>query len=152
LADILRAVTTKFAGWHVVCGTEDEQQENIPENIMTAYTPTAAEVALEALEVGLERVTAATKEVPLAAKTALMLVVGPLSGLAFVFALPVIGLTLIAYYAAKLLAARWAAVARHVRNMALFLAAPFIGLAYMLALPFVGLGVLAYYGVKAARR
>lgn len=119
---------------------------------MTTYTLTTREPALEALEAGLEKIAAATKELPLAAKTALMFVGAPLIGLAFVIAFPVIGVALIAYYSAKLIAARWAGVVRNVRNVVLFLAAPFIGLAYLVAAPFVGFGALVYFGVKAARR
>ena len=119
---------------------------------MNTYTLTAPELALEGLKVGLEKIAVATKEFPIAAKTAVMLVGGPLIGLAFVIALPLVGVTLIAYYGAKLIAARWAGIARYVKNVALFLAAPFIGLAYMVAFPFIGLGALVYFGVKAARR
>lgn len=119
---------------------------------MNTYTITAPELALEGLKVGLEKIVTATKDFPLAATTALMLICGPLIGLAFVIALPVIGVTLIAYYSVKLIAVRWAGIARYIKNVALFLAAPFIGLAYMLAFPFVGFGALVYLGVKAARR
>jgi len=118
---------------------------------MNAYTITAPEMALEGLKAGLETIAARTKDLSLAARTALMLVCGPLIGLAFVIALPLASLTLIAYYGARLIAARWAGILRHVKNVALFLAAPFIGLAYLLAFPFVGIGALVYMGVKAAR-
>ncbi len=118
---------------------------------MTTYTLTAREPALEALEVGLEKIAATAKELSFAAKTALMFVGAPLIGLAFVIALPVICVALTAYYSAKLIAARWAGIVRNIKNVVLFLAAPFIGLAYMLAFPLVGLGALVYLGVKAAR-
>ena len=118
---------------------------------MNTYTLTAPELALEGLKVGLEKIAARTKEFSIAAKTALMLVGGPLIGLAFVIALPLIGVTLIGYYSAKLIAARRAGIVRHIKNVALFLAAPFIGLAYMAAFQFIGLGALVYFGVKAAR-
>ena len=119
---------------------------------MTTYTLTAPEIALEALEVGLEKIATTAKELPPAIKAALMFVGGPLVGLAFVIALPVIGLALAAYYSTKLIAVRWAEITRYIKNVALFLAAPFIGLAYLFAFPFVGLGALVYFGVKAARR
>ena len=99
-----------------------------------------------------ERLTAWTRELPLAAKTGLMLAGGPLLGLAFVIALPLAGLVLAAWLAAKALAGRWTGVARVAKRIALFAAAPFIGLAYLIAFPFVGLGALAYYGIRAARR
>ena len=119
---------------------------------MTTYTLTAPEIALEALEVGLEKIATTAKELTPAIKAALMFVGGPLVGLAFVIALPVIGLALAAYYSTKLIAVRWAEITRYIKNVALFLAAPFIGLAYLFAFPFVGLGALVYFGVKAARR
>jgi len=49
-------------------------------------------------------------------------------------------------------AARWARIAHHIRNVALFFAAPFVGLAHVVAFPFVGLGALVYFGARAARR
>jgi hypothetical protein len=51
-----------------------------------------------------------------------------------------------------LIAAHWAAIAKHVKNVALFFAAPFVGLAYIIALPFVGFGAVCYYAMKAARK
>jgi len=118
---------------------------------MNTYTLTAPELAVEGLRVRLEKITIAAKEFSLATKTALLLVGGPLLGLAFVIALPLVGFTLIAYYGAKLIAARWARIARYVKNVVLFLAAPFIGLAYMVAFPVIGIGALVYVGLKAAR-
>ena len=40
------------------------------------------------------------------------------------------------------------AVARNLRNVALFVAAPFIGLVYAMAMPFVGLAMLAWIGTR----
>ena len=119
---------------------------------MSTYTLTAPEFTFEALEAGLEKIATAAKGLPVAAKTVIMLIGGPLVGLAFVITLPVIGFALVAYYSTKLIAVRWAKITRHIKNVALFLAAPFIGLAYLFAFPFVGLGALVYFGVKAARR
>ena len=100
----------------------------------------------------LERIAEWAKELPLAARTGLMLVGGPVLGLAFVIALPFAGLGLAAWMAAKALARKCAGVAPIVKRIALFAASPFIGLAYLIAFPFVGLGALAYYGVRAARK
>jgi hypothetical protein len=123
---------------------------------MSAYTKnltmTAPEVALAALEHAAEKFNTATEHVTLATETAVMLVGAPLLGLMFVLALPVISVALTAYYGAKLIAANWATIAKHVKNVTLFFAAPFIGLAYIIALPVVGLGTIAYLGVKAARK
>jgi hypothetical protein len=123
---------------------------------MSTYTKIATlnapEVALAALEAAAEKFNTATEHLTLATKTVLMLVVGPLLGLAFVIALPIVSVLLTAYYGGWLLATRWAAGARFAKNVALFFAAPFVGLAYILAMPFVGLGAVVYFGVKAARK
>jgi hypothetical protein len=123
---------------------------------MSTYTKTltmnAPELALANLEAAAEKFNAATENVTAATKTLVMLAGAPLLGLAFVLALPIISVALTAYYGAKLIAARWAAIAKHVKNVALFFAAPFVGLAYIIALPFVGFGTLVYLAVKAARK
>ena len=118
----------------------------------TALTMTAPEIALAHLEVAAEKFNLVTEHMTAATRAAVMLAAAPFIGLVFVLALPVICVALTAYYSAKLIAARWIAIARLVKNVALFFAAPFIGLAYLLAFPLVGLGTLAYLGIKAARR
>jgi len=123
---------------------------------MSTYTKTATlnapELLLANLEGAAEKFNTATEHLTLATKTVLMLVGGPLIGLAFVFALPIVSVLLTAYYGGWLLAVRWAAGARFAKNVALFIATPFVGLAYIIAMPFVGLAALCYYGVKAARK
>lgn len=116
---------------------------------MTMNTP---ELALAALEAAAEKFNTATEHMTAATKAVLMLAGAPLIGLAFVIALPILSVALTAYYGMKLIAARWAAIAKHVKNVALFFAAPFVGLAYILALPVVGFGTLVYFGVKAIRK
>ena len=115
-------------------------------------TMTAPELALARLETAAEKFNTVTEHVTATTRTVMLMAAAPFIGLLFVLALPVICVALTAYYAVKLAAARWATVARHLKNVALFLAAPFIGLAYMLALPVVGLGTIAWFGFKAARR
>lgn len=117
---------------------------------MTATYTTCYSGYLGTIEV--EKLTAWTKELPLAARTGLMLAGGPLLGLAFVIALPFAGLLLAAWLAARALARSRTGVARIAKRIALFIAAPFVGLAYLIAFPFVGLGALAYYAIRAARR
>ena len=112
----------------------------------------APELALAALEAAAEKFNTATEHVTLATKTVLMLAGAPLLGLMFVLALPVISVALTVYYGTKLMAANWAAIAKHVKNVTLFFASPFIGLAYIIALPVVGLGTIAYLGMKAAKK
>jgi hypothetical protein len=118
----------------------------------TTLTMNAPELALAALEAAAEKFNTATEHLTLATKTVVMLVAGPLLGLAFVIALPIVSVMLTAYYGGKLIAARWTRIAGYVKNIALFFAAPFIGLAYIIALPFVGFGTLVYVAVKAARK
>jgi hypothetical protein len=118
----------------------------------TNLTMNTPERALAALEAAAEKFNTATEHLTRATKAALMLVAGPLLGLAFVIALPIVSVMLTAYYGGKLIAAHWARIARYVKNVALFFAAPFVGLAYIIALPFVGFGTLVYMAVKAARK
>ena len=116
---------------------------------LTMNTP---ELALEALEVAAAKFNTATEHLTAATKAVLMLAGAPLIGLAFVIALPILSVLLTAYYSTKLIAARWAEIARHAKNVVLFFASPFVGLAYIIALPFVGLGAVCYYAMKAARK
>ena len=112
----------------------------------------APELALATLEAAAEKFNTVTGHLTLVTKTVLMLAGAPLLGLAFVLALPILSVALTAYYGTKLIAARWAAIAKYAKNVALFLVSPFVGLAYIIALPFVGFGTLAYFAVKAARK
>jgi len=82
-------------------------------------------------------------------KNAALLIAGPLLGLAFVIALPFVGLGMLAWTGARAFAKRWENAARFLTNAALFFAAPFIGLAYAVAFPFVGLALLLRYGLRA---
>ena len=116
---------------------------------LTMNTP---ERALAALEAATGKFNTATENVTAATKTVVMLAGAPLIGLAFVIALPILSVLLTAYYATKLIAARWTRIAKFVKNAALFFVSPFVGLAYIVALPFVGFGAICYYAVKAARR
>lgn len=115
--------------------------------IRTAVPPVLAPVVK-----GLETIVAAEPKAVPAAPAAVtplwkavgMLVAGPLLGLAYVVAMPVIGLAVLAWMAAR----RYIEVGgpgrtlRYVKNVALFLGAPFIGLGYFLLLPFIGMALL----------
>jgi len=118
----------------------------------TTLTMNTPELALAALEAAAEKFNTATEHLTIAAKAVLMLVAAPLLGLTLVIALPVVSVTLTAYYGGKLIAAHWARIARVVKNVVLFFAAPFVGLAYLIAFPFVGFGALVYIAVKAAKK
>jgi CheY-like chemotaxis protein len=76
----------------------------------------------------------------------------PFVGLAYILALPLVGIGALAWMGGKALmkyppAAR---VMRVLRTAALAVMAPFVGLAYVIALPFVGLGMLVWMGIRAA--
>lgn len=87
-----------------------------------------------------------------AVKGAALIAAAPLVGLAYVIALPVLGLGALAWIGLKALAARWKTAARAARNVALFFVAPFVGLAYAIAFPFVGVAMLAWWAVRAAMK
>jgi len=93
------------------------------------------------------------------AKTVAMFLAAPFIGLAFVFALPIIGI----YHLAKLSLEAWARkvpaldgklkkALKLVRNISLFFAAPFIALGYVIALPFVGLFMISRLAMEAHRK
>jgi CheY-like chemotaxis protein len=82
-------------------------------------------------------------------KNTALLIAGPLLGLAFVIALPFVGLGMLAWTGARAFAKRWENAARFLKNATLFFAAPFIGLVYAIAFPFVGLALLLRYGLRA---
>jgi hypothetical protein len=98
----------------------------------------------------LDRAAAYAATAAHAAKTATMLVAAPFIGLAFVVALPFMGLGVAAWLAARALWTHYRAALIAARNVALFFAAPFIGLVYAVAFPFVGTAALVWMGVRAA--
>jgi CheY-like chemotaxis protein len=78
----------------------------------------------------------------------------PFIGLAYILALPFVGLGLLAWMGGKALMER-----ERVRKFAaaagtagMMVVGPFVGLAYILALPFVGLAALAWIGARALLR
>ena len=119
---------------------------------VTTAAPVAVMTRFAAGEMAANENCVATAARAAPARHVAMIVVAPLVGLAFVLALPVIGLGLLAWLAMGPIVAHAKPLARFVRNAALFLAAPFIGLAYALAFPFVGIGMLAWKGACAAAR
>ena len=116
---------------------------------MTATTtiryPTCAAVEFE-------RAATWTRELPLAAKTLVMVAAAPVLGLVFVLGLPLVGLAVAAWMAAKALAPALKGAAPVVKRLALFAAAPFFGLAYLVAFPLVGLGALMVCAYRTARK
>lgn len=85
-------------------------------------------------------------------KNVLLFFAAPFLGLAYIIALPFVGLGLLAVVtmraAAKIEAVRtvgWA-----MKNVVMFIGAPFVGLAYIIFFPFIGLAMLAWMGGRAA--
>jgi CheY-like chemotaxis protein len=72
----------------------------------------------------------------------------PFIGLAYALALPMVGVSMLAWQGAKALAKNAPAMAA-IRTVAMLAVAPFIGLAFALLLPLVGLVMLAWIGAPA---
>jgi hypothetical protein len=105
----------------------------VPVVIVTAHGTAHYEAAVP--------VTAEEKGASVAKGIALFLA-APFIALAYLLALPLVGLATLAWIAAKALAERIPVV----KTIALAIAAPFIGLAFILAAPVVGLGALVRMG------
>jgi|ERR1039458_7774006 hypothetical protein len=84
-------------------------------------------------------------------KNIALFLVAPFIGLAYVTALPLVGLVMLAIMAARAVARYEAvkAIGRAVKPTAMIVAAPFIGLAYMVLFPFIGLAMLTWMGGRA---
>jgi len=96
--------------------------------------------------------TAAPEAASSAFKNILLFFAAPFLGLAYIIALPVVGLAVVAVLLARLAAARFPVI-RHaalvLRNIALTVAAPLVGLLYVVFFPFIGLAALAWLGTRA---
>ena len=79
-----------------------------------------------------------------AAKNIALFLAAPFIGLAYLLAMPLVGLGALVWIGAKLLLSRVPAI----RTAALILAAPFLGLAFIVATPFLGIGALAWVGSR----
>ena len=99
-----------------------------------------------------EKAAGWTREIAGVLNTALLIMTAPLLGLAFVIALPLAGLAVLAWMFVKAAARRRATVAAVMKRTALFFAAPFVGLVYFVTFPFVAAVMLLYYAVRKAPR
>ena len=93
------------------------------------------------------------------AKTIGMFLAAPFIGLAYVIALPIIGIYHLARLALEAHAKRVPAINGKlkkalglVKNIGLFFAAPFIALGYVIALPFVGFFMIAKLAMEARQK
>ena len=106
-----------------------------------ATTPQLAEAA---------DVTAAGDAQPASrAKNIALFLAAPFIGLVYVMAMPFVAAGMLAWFAAKALAAK---VPADVKKFAMLIGGPLLGLGFILALPLVGIGALGYYAVKSARK
>ena len=84
-------------------------------------------------------------------KNILLFFAAPFFGLAYIIALPLVGLAVVAVLLARLAAARFPVIkhaALVLRNVALTVAAPLVGLLYVVFFPFIGLAALAWLGTR----
>ena len=86
-----------------------------------------------------------------ALKNILLFFAAPFIGLAYIVALPVVGLGVIAMLASQLAAKneKVRTVAATMRNIAMVFAAPVLGLAYIVLFPFIGLATLLWLAGRA---
>jgi len=86
-----------------------------------------------------------------ALKNVLLFLAAPFIALAYVIALPFVGLGVLAVLAVRAAAGskRVATIGLALKNTVLIVLSPFIGLAYVLLVPFIGLGMLAWMGGRA---
>jgi len=82
----------------------------------------------------------------------LLFFAAPFLGLAYIIAVPFVGLGFLAVLAvhAALKTKAVRAVGLVLKNIAKLIAAPFVGLAYIVFFPFIGLAMLAWMGGRAA--
>ena len=92
-------------------------------------------------------------------KTIGMFLAAPFIGLAYVIALPIIGIYHLAKLALEAYAKRVPAINGNlknamvrVKNIGLFFAAPFVALGYVIALPFVGFFMITRLAIEAHRK
>jgi len=92
-------------------------------------------------------------------KTIGMFLAAPFIGLAYVIALPIIGIYHLAKLALEAYAKRVPAINGKlkdamvmVKNIGLFFAAPFVALGYVIALPFVGFFMITRLAIEAHRK
>ena len=120
----------------------------VEEEVVTAPVARAPKLYVVAAPVE----TAAPEAAGSAFKNILLFFAAPFLGLAYIIALPVVGLAVVAVLLARLAAARFPVI-RHaalvLRTVALTVAAPLVGLVYVVFFPFIGLAALVWLGTRA---
>ena len=127
-------------------------EDSTAEALRTA-TPAAAVMPTEAMSAEVAALEAAA-ETPSALgriKDVALFLAAPFIGLVYAVFMPIVGIGMAAWFAAKALAKYPAmrSAGEVMLDVGKFAAAPFIGLAYAVLMPFVGLATLAWIGGKA---
>ena len=126
-----------------------------PEMIAGSAREALAATAVMAEAAALPGAAAVPVAVPAARESALknvlLFLAAPFIALAYVIALPFVGLGILAVTAARAAArsGMMAALGRALKNTVLIVLSPFIGLVFVLLLPFIGLAMLAWMGARA---
>jgi hypothetical protein len=152
-------------GWHGLCDVaiEKENQTKKQESAMTVlrkirieeepvFTAPVVRTKLYVVATNAPAQAATASEAEgNTLKNILLFFAAPFFGLAYIVALPLVGLAVLAVLAGRV-AARFQAVrttARVLKNIAMVVAAPVLGLAYIVLFPFIGLAALAWMGGRA---
>ncbi|MDH3195021.1 MAG: response regulator [Hyphomicrobiales bacterium] len=126
-----------------------------PEMIAGSAREALAATAVMAEAAALPAAAAVPVAVPAARESALknvlLFLAAPFIALAYVIALPFVGLGILAVTAARAAArsGMMAALGRALKNTVLIVLSPFIGLVFVILLPFIGLAMLAWMGARA---
>jgi CheY-like chemotaxis protein len=73
----------------------------------------------------------------------------PFIGLAYILAMPFVGLGMLGWFAAKASMTKVKRLAPAAKHIGLLFSAPVVGLVFILAIPFAGLALLAWFGTGA---
>lgn len=83
------------------------------------------------------------------AKNVALFFAAPFIGLAYILAMPFVGLGLLAWLGVKAAMQKMKKLPPRAKTAGMLFSAPFLGLAFILAIPFVGLVMLAWFGTGA---
>jgi CheY-like chemotaxis protein len=129
-----------------------EMIEASARNALVAKVAKVAAPAIEPAAAPEREAETATPSVYRHAKNVALFFAAPFVGLAYILAMPLVGIGTLAWFGAKALMTYPAAakVMRTLKYATLTITAPILGLAYIIALPFVGIGMLAWFGMRTA--
>lgn len=133
-----------------------EMIEDSAAEALRAATPAEALVPAEtaSAEVAALEAAAETPSALSRVRDVALFIAAPFIGLVYAVFMPVIGIGMAAWFAAKALGKYPAmrSAGEVMLDVGKFAAAPFIGLAYAILMPFVGLAMLAWFAARAAAK